>query len=132
MSKNYAKGIQLYASGLTCLNRSSEEAQDQRTSSKMCKLFVALLTSIARTTDISDSKLVFSVNTFDGVSEDRVLMSGRHTVCDIFCTNCQNYVGWRYVSDQYSLSSSWHMQKTRSTKKASLFLKELCSIKTKL
>mmetsp|Transcript_5142 Transcript_5142/g.4350 ORF Transcript_5142/g.4350 Transcript_5142/m.4350 type:complete len:88 (+) Transcript_5142:82-345(+) len=38
------------------------------------------------------------VNTFDGSSEERELMSGLHTVCDIFCVKCCCYLGWRYVS----------------------------------
>mmetsp|Transcript_26250 Transcript_26250/g.30350 ORF Transcript_26250/g.30350 Transcript_26250/m.30350 type:complete len:110 (-) Transcript_26250:97-426(-) len=37
------------------------------------------------------------INTFDGVCEDRMLLSGCHTVCDIFCSFCHNYLGWRYL-----------------------------------
>ncbi|CAI2371063.1 unnamed protein product [Moneuplotes crassus] len=37
------------------------------------------------------------INTFDGSTEERELMSGLHVVCDIFCVNCCNYVGWRYL-----------------------------------
>ncbi|CAI2374734.1 unnamed protein product [Moneuplotes crassus] len=37
------------------------------------------------------------VNTFDGTSEERELMSGVHVVCDIFCVKCYSYVGWRYL-----------------------------------
>lgn len=27
-----------------------------------------------------------------------MLLSGLHTVCDIFCKGCLNLVGWKYVS----------------------------------
>ena len=32
-----------------------------------------------------------------GPKEDRLLMTGLHTVADIQCTICQQTVGWRYV-----------------------------------
>lgn len=37
------------------------------------------------------------INTTNGPSEDRILLSGIHTVCDIFCKGCNSYVGWKYV-----------------------------------
>lgn len=32
-----------------------------------------------------------------GPSEDRVLTTGLHTVCDIYCISCQDNVGWYYI-----------------------------------
>ncbi|KAL7531395.1 hypothetical protein ACHAXR_004012, partial [Thalassiosira sp. AJA248-18] len=37
------------------------------------------------------------VNITIGPSEDRVLMTGLHTVCDIFCKRCETLVGWTYT-----------------------------------
>ena len=31
-----------------------------------------------------------------GPREDRVLMTGLHTVCDIHCTTCESVLGWKY------------------------------------
>jgi hypothetical protein len=36
------------------------------------------------------------VNLIIGPPEDRVLMTGLHTVCDIYCKRCQAVVGWTY------------------------------------
>jgi hypothetical protein len=38
------------------------------------------------------------VNVIRGESEDRVLTTGLHTVCDIYCIQCQTNVGWYYIS----------------------------------
>jgi hypothetical protein len=38
-----------------------------------------------------------SINIIKGPLEDRVLMTGLHTVCDIYCMYCQSVVGWKYV-----------------------------------
>lgn len=32
-----------------------------------------------------------------GQNEDRMLLSGLHTVCDIFCKGCLSLIGWKYV-----------------------------------
>uniref|UniRef100_A0A5B6YJ90 Protein yippee-like n=1 Tax=Davidia involucrata TaxID=16924 RepID=A0A5B6YJ90_DAVIN len=32
-----------------------------------------------------------------GVKEDRLMMTGLHTVADIFCVGCGSIVGWKYV-----------------------------------
>ena len=29
--------------------------------------------------------------------EDRILITGVHTVADIFCNSCKTVVGWKYV-----------------------------------
>eukprot|EP01006_Ploeotia_vitrea_P035610 TRINITY_DN65905_c2_g1_i1.p1 TRINITY_DN65905_c2_g1~~TRINITY_DN65905_c2_g1_i1.p1 ORF type:complete len:163 (+),score=60.78 TRINITY_DN65905_c2_g1_i1:22-489(+) len=36
------------------------------------------------------------VNVSVGPKEDRMLTTGLHTVCDIFCTSCQENIGWFY------------------------------------
>lgn len=37
------------------------------------------------------------VNVSVGESEDRMMMTGLHTVADIFCVGCGSIVGWKYV-----------------------------------
>lgn len=37
-----------------------------------------------------------AVNVIAGEPEDRSLITGLHTVCDLFCTSCNTLVGWRY------------------------------------
>ncbi|KAJ1875169.1 hypothetical protein H4R99_002046 [Coemansia sp. RSA 1722] len=37
------------------------------------------------------------VNQKLGKNEDRLLMTGLHTVCDLHCRVCDAVVGWRYV-----------------------------------
>lgn len=37
------------------------------------------------------------VNVSVGPPEDRNLMTGMHSVCDIFCKRCKNLVGWTYA-----------------------------------
>ncbi|ELR25490.1 Protein yippeelike 1, putative [Acanthamoeba castellanii str. Neff] len=36
------------------------------------------------------------VNVTSGPKEDRILITGLHTVADVFCSDCQAYVGWKY------------------------------------
>ncbi|KAK1644689.1 hypothetical protein QYE76_062696 [Lolium multiflorum] len=36
------------------------------------------------------------VNVTSGVKEDRLMMTGMHTVSDIFCVGCGSIVGWKY------------------------------------
>lgn len=38
-----------------------------------------------------------SVNVTSGVKEDRMMITGIHTVSDIFCVGCGSIVGWKYV-----------------------------------
>ena len=37
-----------------------------------------------------------AVNVTKGPSEDRLLMTGLHSVCDLFCQRCRTLVGWTY------------------------------------
>ncbi|XP_022156902.1 protein yippee-like [Momordica charantia] len=36
------------------------------------------------------------VNVSSGKIEDRLMMTGMHTVADIFCVGCGSIVGWKY------------------------------------
>jgi len=36
------------------------------------------------------------VNVYAGKKEDRMMMTGMHTVVDIYCVKCGSYVGWKY------------------------------------
>ncbi|WCJ27077.1 Protein yippee-like [Euphorbia peplus] len=38
------------------------------------------------------------VNTTVGTSEERMMLSGMHTVTDIFCCCCGQLLGWKYVA----------------------------------
>ncbi|KAG2258084.1 hypothetical protein Bca52824_077378 [Brassica carinata] len=42
--------------------------------------------------------MMISVNISTGNEEDRMLMTGLHTVTDIFCVGCGSNVGWKYVT----------------------------------
>ena len=44
-------------------------------------------------------------NVYAGKKEDRMMMTGMHTVVDIYCVKCGSYVGWRYVRLKPSTSS---------------------------
>ncbi|KAG5237468.1 Yippee family protein [Salix suchowensis] len=37
-------------------------------------------------------------NVFVGEKEDRSMITGLHTVADIFCVGCGSIVGWKYVT----------------------------------
>ena len=37
------------------------------------------------------------MNVFAGEKEDRIMITGLHTVADIFCVRCGSIVGWKYV-----------------------------------
>ncbi|XP_047318122.1 protein yippee-like At5g53940 [Impatiens glandulifera] len=38
-----------------------------------------------------------AVNVTVGAQEERMMISGLHTVSDIFCCNCGQILGWKYV-----------------------------------
>ena len=44
-----------------------------------------------------------SVNVTVGLNEERMMMTGLHTVADLFCVGCGSIVGWKYVSLNGSL-----------------------------
>ncbi|XP_075261893.1 protein yippee-like isoform X2 [Convolutriloba macropyga] len=37
------------------------------------------------------------VNISCGPCEDRILLTGLHSVCDIFCDCCRTTLGWKYL-----------------------------------
>jgi hypothetical protein len=41
---------------------------------------------------------IYRVNVRLGPKEERVLITGLHTVADIHCTCCATVLGWKYVS----------------------------------
>lgn len=41
--------------------------------------------------------LVCSVNVRSGIKEERMLMTGLHSVADIFCVGCGSRLGWKYL-----------------------------------
>jgi len=51
-----------------------------------------------------------SVNVTVGPKEDRVLTTGLHTVCDIYCLSCQDNIGWFYV-EAYEPSEKYKVGK---------------------
>ncbi|PWZ45488.1 hypothetical protein Zm00014a_010276 [Zea mays] len=38
-----------------------------------------------------------AMNVVVGAKEDRHLMTGLHTVADIYCNDCREVLGWKYV-----------------------------------
>ena len=48
-----------------------------------------------------------SVNVTPGVKEDRMMITGMHTVSDIFCVCCGSIVGWKYVRFVKIISQSY-------------------------
>lgn len=42
--------------------------------------------------------LFVSVNICSGPKEDKLLLSGLHVVCDLFCKSCHSVIGWKYVT----------------------------------
>jgi len=44
------------------------------------------------------------VNITLGAKEDRNLITGLHTVADVYCSSCQTILGWKYVNPLHSTS----------------------------
>lgn len=66
-----------------------------------------------------------SVNYSEGSEENRVLMTGLHSVRDVFCIGCEDVLGWKYVSPVLASLSKipcrWlHLKILKSTKKERL------------
>lgn len=60
------------------------------------------------------------VNVCLGPREDRLLMTGMHTVNDIHCSSCYQILGWRYEKayeerEKYK-EGKYIMEKTRMTR----------------
>lgn len=43
-----------------------------------------------------------SVNVTLGPREDRMLITGLHTVCDCYCITCNSVLGWKYEVCYYA------------------------------
>ncbi|CAF2106293.1 unnamed protein product, partial [Brassica napus] len=41
-------------------------------------------------------------NVYAEKKEDRMMMTGLHTVADIYFVKCGSYVGWRYIRRKHS------------------------------
>lgn len=87
------------------------------------------------------------MNVSIGEKEERMMITGLHTVADIFCVGCGSIVGWTYVrfrgsnlvyicfsivdvshfdgslSLSLSLARRLPMKRTRSTRKENLYLR---------
>ena len=37
------------------------------------------------------------INIKAGPKEERMLSTGGHVVCDLFCKSCETVIGWKYV-----------------------------------
>ncbi|XP_021674929.2 protein yippee-like isoform X2 [Hevea brasiliensis] len=59
-------------------------------SCKHCRTHLALYE------DILSKSFQCRANVFVGVKEERLMMTGLHTVADIFCVGCGSIVGWKY------------------------------------
>ncbi|KAJ6900180.1 hypothetical protein NC652_026339 [Populus alba x Populus x berolinensis] len=46
--------------------------------------------------DLNHLTLYGRVNVFAGEKEERMMITGLHTVADIFCVGCGSIVGWKY------------------------------------
>ncbi|KAH0934089.1 hypothetical protein HID58_011206 [Brassica napus] len=46
-------------------------------------------------------------NVYAGKKEDRMMMTGMHTVVDIYCVKCGSYVGWRYTINVFDRYKVW-------------------------
>jgi hypothetical protein len=63
-----------------------------------------------------------AVNVTIGKAEDRQLITGLHSVCDIFCKRCKNMVGWTYAR-AYEASQKYKENKF-IIEKINLYLEE--------
>lgn len=61
----------------------------------MCFLWILLLD---RVLGRNGRAFLFThvINIIIGPKEDRHLMTGLHTVADVYCSNCQEVLGWKY------------------------------------
>ncbi|KAL9272486.1 yippee-like-like protein [Drosera capensis] len=67
---------------------------------KFCKTHLALTEDlVSRSFHCRRGKAYLfnnAVNVIVGAAEDRLMLSGMHTVADIFCCCCGQIVGWKY------------------------------------
>ena len=62
---------------------------------------------IKPSTNILISIMHRSVNVTVGELEKRMLITGLHTVVDIFCVGCGSILGWKYVRSSVSFLLSF-------------------------
>ena len=67
----------------------------------------------------------FRINCYLGPAEEKMLMTGMHKVCDLYCKNCDTLIGWKYVSIYAYCIRKKHTMKPRNIKKESLFWRGL-------
>ena len=36
------------------------------------------------------------MNIVEGIKVDRMMITGMHTVCDVYCKDCGELLGWKY------------------------------------
>ncbi|KAF5203166.1 yippee-like [Thalictrum thalictroides] len=60
------------------------------------------------------------VNITLGPNEDKELVTGFHTICDIYCSSCQQKLGWKYEKayseDQKYKEGKYILEKVRILK----------------
>ncbi|WZZ77825.1 hypothetical protein YC2023_098397 [Brassica napus] len=68
---------------------------------------------MGKLTSLGVNQSTFKANVYAEKKEDRMMMTGLHTVADIYFVKCGSYVGWRYKFDfeknqQYKEGKSIH------------------------
>ena len=72
------------------------------------------------------------VNITLGPKEERLLMTGLHTVADIYCTCCNTTLGWKYVSTLTCFPSALHGAPCQPLRSRTRFPASLCPHKRSL
>ena len=77
----------------------SKGDMDAHSSSTMCKEYSAeqQVAMPAILGGLTRGRCCNRVNITLGPKEERLLMTGLHTVADIYCTCCNTTLGWKYV-----------------------------------
>lgn len=63
-----------------------------------CYLICSCTNVVRASAKVVKRGVVCRVNITLGPKEERLLMTGLHTVADIYCTCCSTVLGWKYVS----------------------------------
>lgn len=70
-------------------------------SCKVCKVHLANREQLVSKDFMSGDGRAFLfnrvVNYNSGQNENRMLRTGNHIVCDVFCKSCQGKIGWSYI-----------------------------------
>ncbi|KAJ6902277.1 hypothetical protein NC651_019915 [Populus alba x Populus x berolinensis] len=70
--------------------------ESARTSVGSYALGICLVTAWASTCGRGKGEWSARANVFVGEKEERMMITGLHTVADIFCVGCGSIVGWKY------------------------------------